>query len=78
MPAMVEPKYERKRELKEEEEQGSKKMRLEEDRTVLLNTGARMPLVQFGTYKLKGEESYKVATLPYHNTLHTAVYHNTR
>lgn len=63
MPAMVEPKYEKKRELKEEkeeEEEGSKRRRLEEDRTVLLNTGARMPLVQFGTYKLKGEESYKV------------------
>ena len=61
MPAMVEPKYERKRELKEKQEvEGSKRMRVEEDRTVLLNTGARMPLVQFGTYKLKGEESYKV------------------
>lgn len=62
------------KELVKEEEVEVKKAKLEvkeegdvtkqevEEETVVLNNGARMPKVQFGTYKLKGDEAFK-ATL---------------
>jgi len=50
----------KKAKLEVKEEGGVIKLGEEEEETVVLNTGARMPKVQFGTYKLKGEEAYKV------------------
>lgn len=62
-----EVKWEGKRELTLEEElEDGKRIKLEDDgsfggdqgATIVLNTGAKMPVLQFGTYKLKGDESY--------------------
>ena len=41
-------------------EAASKKSRIDlSNRTFLLSSGQNMPVVQFGTYKMKGEECYQ-------------------
>ena len=52
-----------KRSLHDDSKGDVKKARIDTDsQTFTLNSGQRMPVVQFGTYKMKGEECYK-ATL---------------
>ena len=52
-----------KRSLHDESQGDVKRARMDTDsKTFILNSGQMMPIVQFGTYKMKGEECYK-ATL---------------
>ena len=49
-----------KRNLQEENLQANKKNKIDlSNRVFSLNSGQQMPIVQFGTYKMKGEECYQ-------------------
>ena len=49
-----------KRNLQEENLQANKKTKIDlSNRVFSLNSGQQMPIVQFGTYKMKGEECYQ-------------------
>ena len=52
-------KLKKRKEIFEARDKNNKKIRNTNTGYFTLNTGDKMPIVQFGTYKMKGEECYK-------------------
>ena len=57
---VVQDKLKKRKEIFEEvSDKNNKKIKTTNTDYFTLNTGDKMPIVQFGTYKMKGEECYK-------------------
>ena len=56
---VVQDKLKKRKEIFEAEGKNDKKIKTTKTDYFTLNTGDKMPIVQFGTYKMKGEECYK-------------------